>query len=131
MACSLHHEGIVNREWARIRVHRRGIEHTVPIVCNQGKSCDRECVQVCPAECIRDVNGHAIEVVREECIGCGDCVEACPYDAIHMRGEVAFKCNLCDGEPTCTKFCSVLAITDEEGIGEEYENARAATEVMK
>lgn len=131
MACSLHHEGLVNREWGRIRVHRKDIEHYVPVVCNQGASCDKECVKVCPVECIRDVNGHAVEVVREECIGCGECVEACPYNAIHMRGDVAFKCNLCDGDPTCIKFCSLEAITFEEGIPEEFDRAKDAAEAMR
>ncbi|MFQ5909421.1 MAG: 4Fe-4S dicluster domain-containing protein [Thermoplasmata archaeon] len=131
MVCSLHHEDLVNRDWARIWVHRRGIDHNVPIVCNQGASCDRECVQACPVECIRDVSGHAIEVVREECIGGGECVEACPFDAIHMRDDVAFKCNLCNGNPTCLKFCSLNAITYEDGIAEEFDKAREVTGVTR
>ncbi|MFQ6106269.1 MAG: 4Fe-4S dicluster domain-containing protein [Thermoplasmata archaeon] len=131
MTCSLHHEELANKEWARIRVHRKGIDRNVPVVCNQGASCNKECAEVCPVECIKEVSGVVIEVVREECIGCGECVEACPFDAIHMRNDVAFKCNLCDGDPTCVKFCSLEAITYEEGIPEKYENARSLAEVRR
>lgn len=131
MSCSLHHESLVNREWGRIRVHRKDMEHYVPVVCNQGVSCNKECAEVCPVGCIREVSSEAIEVVREECIGCGDCVEACPFDAIHMRDGIAFKCNLCEGDPTCVKFCSFEAITFEEGVAEDFERAREVAGVKK
>ncbi|MFQ6128507.1 MAG: 4Fe-4S dicluster domain-containing protein [Thermoplasmata archaeon] len=131
MVCSLHHEVVVNREWARIRVHRKGIDHNVPVICNQGTSCNKECAKVCPVECIRNLSGPALEVVREECTGCGECIEACPFDAIHMRNDIAFKCDLCNGDPTCMKFCSLDAITYEEGIPEEFERARDIAGVMK
>jgi Fe-S-cluster-containing hydrogenase component 2 len=52
----------------------------------------------------------------EECIGCGDCVEACPYEAIFVDEElgVSIKCDLCGGEPECAAMCptgAVAAIT--------------------
>ena len=39
----------------------------------------------------------------------------CPYDVIHEHPdrEVAFKCDLCDGDPQCIAFCQnphVLAV---------------------
>jgi len=52
----------------------------------------------------------------EECIGCSDCVEACPYEAIfvHEELEVSLKCDLCGGGPECAAMCptgAVVAIT--------------------
>lgn len=124
MVCSVTHEDIVNPGWSRIRIVRSGPETDLPIVCSQGNACNMECVEVCPVDCIRTVNGNAIEVVREECIGCGECEEACPLNAIHLKDGVAFKCDLCHGDPVCAKFCSAGAIRFDEGDAEAWERIR-------
>ena len=55
-----------------------------------------------------------LRIVSEECTGCGQCVEACPYDGIELAGAVAaFKesCNFCGA---CREACPFDAIVEEE-----------------
>ncbi len=54
----------------------------------------------------------------EECDGCGECIEACPFDPpiikMHPEKNVAFMCDLCQGRaegPTCVEYCSFEALT--------------------
>ena len=61
------------------------------------------------------MEGFVLIVDEDKCSNCGDCYEACPYDVIHEHPDraVAFKCDLCDGDPQCITFCqnpNVLAM---------------------
>ncbi len=50
-------------------------------------------------------------VVPAECTGCGLCVEACPIEAIEMRGDVAWiDPDICDGDGICIPACPEAAI---------------------
>lgn len=44
---------------------------------------DAVCVHHCPAHCITMVNKKAV-IDKELCIGCGECVAACPHEAIKV-----------------------------------------------
>ena len=57
----------------------------------QPKKCQYECVTFCPVvrqgvtECIQPGPDQGKAVISEElCIGCGICVNKCPFDAIHI-----------------------------------------------
>ncbi len=61
------------------------------------------------------VKGYVLVVDEDLCTNCGECYDVCPYGVIHEHPdrEVAFKCDLCDGEPQCIAFCQnphVLAV---------------------
>ena len=83
----------------------------VPKLCNQ--CVDAPCNQVCPVHAsIKSPEG--IELVdTQRCIGCGYCVQACPYGIRFMNQEtgVADKCNWCyhrvmrDEQPACVEAC--------------------------
>jgi Fe-S-cluster-containing dehydrogenase component len=45
------------------------------------------------------------------CTGCRSCLIACSQIGFHPQKEVAFKCDLCGGEPQCARFCTSGAIT--------------------
>jgi phenylglyoxylate dehydrogenase beta subunit len=71
--------------------------------CSQPK-----CLEVCPAEAItKSPSDGIVRINEEECVACGACVEACPYDQIYVdeQTNIAFKCDLCDGDPKCVKAC--------------------------
>lgn len=102
--------------------------------------CDNApCMPACPAGAIKQRADGIVEIDYESCTGCGDCIAACPYDAIafnstaprlphgleegHGAGEVqprraavAEKCTFCahrvdDGrEPACVAACPTGAI---------------------
>ncbi|MGC5364880.1 4Fe-4S dicluster domain-containing protein [Streptomyces sp. DT24] len=46
-----------------------------------------ECVTYCPVACFREA-GSFLVIDPEECIDCGNCVEACPADAIYPEDEL-------------------------------------------
>jgi Fe-S-cluster-containing hydrogenase component 2 len=61
------------------------------------------------------VTGYVLVVEEDKCTNCGECYDVCPTGVIHEHPEreVAFKCDLCDGDPQCIAFCQnkyVLAV---------------------
>jgi len=45
----------------------------------------QQCLDACPVDAIDGEQGETHEIDPEMCIGCGQCVEACPIDAISER----------------------------------------------
>lgn len=112
LACSFwHSNGYLPSP--RIKVFRRaGLEtgHGV-VVCFQ---CDKAaCVAACPANALwRNLDTGAIFHIRDRCIRCGSCVAACPFGNMHWDAvaNLPAKCDLCDGDPACAKFCPTGAL---------------------
>jgi len=83
-----------------------------PASCMQ---CDNApCIPVCPVEAnVRRKDG-VLTINTEKCIGCGECIEACPYNARYRnpKTEKADGCDFCtdridDGQiPYCVVSCS-------------------------
>ena len=79
---------------------------------------DTPCVRTCPTGASHVIEGGIVKVTHEECIGCGACIESCPYDAryFHPDGYVD-KCTFCDhrvaaGDTTaCVSVCPTHALT--------------------
>lgn len=83
----------------------------VPKLCNH---CEKSvCTQVCPVGASYDTKDGVVLVDEERCIGCGYCVQACPYGTrfINPNGHIADKCTLCYHritkglEPACVVSC--------------------------
>jgi carbon-monoxide dehydrogenase iron sulfur subunit len=113
LVCSYLHEGVFAPSLSRIRVVRiLGHGLNGPGVCvNCGHP---PCVEVCPTGAAHlDRTMPVIRIDEEECIGCGECVAACPFGAIDLNEEkgVAFTCDLCDGNPACVAVCNQGALT--------------------
>lgn len=115
LVCSLSHEGECNPLKSRVRVFKveeEGID--MPCVCLHCE--DPVCRDVCPVDAIKtDPDTGAVLINEELCVGCRACTLVCPYGAIAMdisRG-IMLKCDLCDGEPKCVKFCLTNAIVFE------------------
>jgi len=109
IVCSLAKENMVNPKKARLRVVRKDVVNDTPVVCTQ---CG-ECIDVCPQEAISKDNG-TVKIDPDSCAGCGLCVDACPHNVIIMINDVAVKCDLCNGEPLCVKYCSQGGVKFEE-----------------
>jgi anaerobic selenocysteine-containing dehydrogenase/Fe-S-cluster-containing dehydrogenase component len=91
----------------------------LPIMCQH---CDRPaCLRACPVNpkaIRRDVDTGVVIVDEQLCTGCGECVMACPYDAMGFDpvGYHAVKCDLCetrrseDRTTACAEVCPGMAI---------------------
>ena len=74
------------------------------------------------------------EVIDDRCTGCGDCLKACPYEAISLNenGHAWINPALCKGCGTCAGTCLPTAIrtnhfTNEQLINEMLGELRMAT----
>ena len=59
---------------------------------------------------------YKIEVDKEKCIGCGECVDVCPVDVYEMNDEKSVPVNVeeCIGCESCIEVCEQEAITVTE-----------------
>ena len=71
------------------------------------------CIAACPVAAITESEGMVL-IDAEACIGCSACVRVCPYGAIRMDDGVAWKCDLCGGDPACVKECVTEALKRRE-----------------
>ncbi|MCF6461239.1 electron transfer flavoprotein subunit alpha [Clostridium sp. Cult3] len=57
----------------------------------------------------------AVKVIGKKCIGCGICVNTCPFDAIDMVEDKAVVTDKCTACGNCIEVCPEEAIIKEEG----------------
>lgn len=112
MVCSAKHDGVLNPMRSRIKVMKWEAEGLyVPMSCQQCQ--DAPCMNVCPVKAIsRDEDLARVMIDYDVCIGCRSCVAVCPFGAMSFNtiDKQVFKCDLCDGDPQCARFCDVNAI---------------------
>ena len=112
LVCAVKHDGISNPTRSRIKVMKWEAEGLyVPMSCQQCQ--DAPCMQGCPVNAISQNEAQdRVEVDYDVCIGCRTCVSVCPFGAMsfnHIDRKV-IKCDLCDGDPQCVRFCDVKAV---------------------
>lgn len=112
LVCAVKHDGKSNPVRSRIKVMKWEHEGLyVPMSCQQCQ--DAPCLNGCPVNAIsRNEELGRVEVDYDVCIGCRTCVGVCPFGAMnfnHIDRQVA-KCDLCDGDPQCARFCEVKAV---------------------
>ena len=130
LACSYAKEGLFRPAAARVHVYsweREGF--SVPIMCQQCD--DAPCVSVCPTGAMHRGPGQVVvDYDSKKCIRCRMCVQACPFgNALYDSStNTILKCDNCDGDPACVKFCPNKALTfeDETNSGRSRKKAYAA-----
>lgn len=123
---------------------------SAPIQCRQCE--DAPCAKACPHNAISKEN-NSIKVNNKKCIGCKNCMLACPFGAINLNDVeyghivnlenipnnklfciekmVANKCDLCSHSeegPACLKVCptSAFKIVKEEDLYSDLKDKRKA-----
>ena len=84
---------------------------SLPRLCNHCE--EPPCVPVCPVQATFQREDGIVLVDNERCVGCGYCVQACPYDArfINHETQTADKCTFCEHRlevgllPACVESC--------------------------
>ena len=115
--CSFSHEALYSPSLARLHVVKLedlGVDR--PIVCL--RCAKAPCVSACPEEAILQEPGtKVVRVDGDKCVGCGLCVEACVSGVIqlHPEKEIPLLCDLCGGDPECSKRCPTGALVAVEG----------------
>ena len=91
---------------------------TVPMVCMHCE--EPTCALVCPADAIkRGEDGVVRSALKPRCIGCSNCVLACPFGVpkVHVDLELMMKCDMCYDRtsvglrPMCATVCPSQALT--------------------
>jgi len=112
LVCTVKHDGISNPMRSRIKVMKWEMEGLyIPMSCQQCQ--DAPCLNVCPVKAIsRDEELARVMVDYDVCIGCRSCVSVCPFGAMNFNviDKKVFKCDLCDGDPQCVRFCDRKAV---------------------
>ena len=115
LGCSLWHEGECNLSLSRVLVTKDMERYEFNIqVCQNCES--QDCVAVCPSEALVINRQGIVVLVEENCTQCGNCVDACPYQAVFYNETLDkyFKCDMCAGRtegPLCVALCPVGALT--------------------
>lgn len=111
-ACSMHNEKVSNPNLARIHIVKWETSGLyVPIVCLHCE--DPICEDICPVKAIkRDQKTGAVTIDDKICVGCRLCVIYCPFGGPRLNSKTGkpLKCNLCNGDPVCVKFCEPKAL---------------------
>lgn len=111
LACSLRATGGYNPRLARLKILVEGENFlNRPLVCTQ---CENAfCMRSCPVKAIsRNPETGVVLIDKDLCTGCGDCIEACPDEMIRMDAQgKADKCDLCEGDPLCVRYCVAGAL---------------------
>lgn len=105
----------VFRTWVERHVRADGNIVFVPKQCNH---CENPpCVKPCPTGATFKREDGLVLINDEICIGCGACIQACPYGArfVNPVKSVADKCTFCEHRlakgllPACVEACPTAA----------------------
>ena len=111
VACSLVHEGVAGTSLSRIQVSRAILaRYPYDIQISVCRQCPEPmCVKSCPAGAchVSAANGNVRMIDAAKCIGCGECLKACPHSphrtVWNPAANKATKCDLCANAPYFSK----------------------------
>jgi len=99
-------------------IDRTSTTQTGPVVCMHCE--DPACAQVCPADAIKQTeDGIVHSSIKSRCIGCSNCVLACPFGVPHYVAAIdqMVKCDMCfdrtsiGKKPMCATVCPSQALS--------------------
>lgn len=129
IACSMKHYGMINPNFARIKILQfKQWQFNLPVIC---MACENPpCIKVCPVNArVRMPNGTVI-TDTETCIGCRTCIYICPEGSpvTNPCTGQTMTCDMCKDDeagPWCVTACS------QEGALKVYKNDAATMETTR
>ncbi len=116
---------VISPERARVRVVRLEPALDFPLFCRNCE--DAPCIAACPEGALSRTSKGIVIVNNRKCNGTGVCVEACPYNAIHIHPDTgkAIKCIQCG---QCVDRCpaDALFVTTEKDLAKRDKDGRMA-----
>jgi Fe-S-cluster-containing dehydrogenase component len=112
-------------------IQRGETVQTAPQICMHCE--DPICAQVCPADAIKSIDGVVQSSLKSRCIGCSNCVLACPfgvpkYDSVIDQMQ---KCDLCYDRTSAGKRPMCATVCPSQALAfltlEEIEQTRTAS----
>ena len=114
MECDTHR----GRPMIHLEIVDRAVStQTAPVVCMHCE--DPACAKVCPADAIKQTDdGTVHSSIKSRCIGCSNCVLACPFGVPHYIAAIdqMMKCDMCfdrtsiGKKPMCATVCPSQAL---------------------
>ncbi|NLS78981.1 MAG: 4Fe-4S dicluster domain-containing protein [Chloroflexi bacterium] len=113
LACAITHAKTFDPSQSRIRVVRIEPVVMMAVACRMCE--DAPCVIACPRNALtQNPATGVIKVDNDLCDGCGWCIQACDFGAIHLNPATkdAEMCDLCadQEEPQCVAICPKEAL---------------------
>jgi len=118
LICAFEHFKVGNAKKSKIKIVEFDDGTRIPVVCQH--CADAPCIKACPTGALSRKDKESPVMVDEgRCIGCSTCVNVCPVGAITVdkRIGVSQKCDLCNGDPQCVKYCPAKVLkfgTDQQ-----------------
>ena len=118
------------------RIDRAASTQTAPMVCMHCE--DPTCANVCPADAIKQTEGGVVQsALKPRCIGCSNCVLACPFGVPKYVAEFdqMMKCDMCTDRtsegyaPMCASVCPSEALLDNWLFGRQRVHTKVFTVV--
>lgn len=121
--CSMYYFNVISPTRSRVRVVRTEPALDFPLFC---RNCENApCIDACPEGALSRTSKGIVIVNNRKCNGTGECVKACPYNAIHINPDTgkAIKCIQCG---QCVDRCpaDALFMTSDKDIAKRDKDGR-------
>lgn len=113
LACSYEHFGVLSLSLSHIKIVPDESKPGYFIGIHCAHCDDPICEASCPEDAItKDEETGWVNINRMKCIGCKTCNIMCPISIPwrHPIQKLSHKCDFCEGDPKCAKFCPTSAI---------------------
>jgi len=112
LACSMTKTGIFSPSRSRVTIKKWEDQClSIPVLCEHCNA--PPCASVCPTTAItKDSETGIVKINHDLCTGCKACAAACIFhpETVHFMNDKAVLCDLCNGNPQCSKICQQKAI---------------------
>jgi carbon-monoxide dehydrogenase iron sulfur subunit len=114
LACSFEHFKVLDYNLSHLWINPDPEKNFSYVGVHCAHCDDPICLAACPTEAIsKDEETGWVTINQNVCIGCRSCNVMCPISIPWKNEErkASFKCDFCEGDPKCAKFCPTGAIS--------------------